>query len=63
MHRVSRPGATVRWHDGWVSEPMHANGVDTSEGVVRALLRDQRPQWADLPMNRARTYLSGPPTG
>ena len=34
---------------------MHANEVDTSEGVVRALLRDQRPEWAQLPINHART--------
>ena len=54
MHWVSRPGVSD-WQHGLVSEPMHANEVDTSQAVVGALLGDQCPQWAELSMTRART--------
>ena len=31
---------------------LHADEVDVDEGLVRALLADQLPRWADLPLRR-----------
>jgi len=35
-----------------MTEPMHADEVDTDADLVRRLLRAQHPQWADLPIER-----------
>ena len=35
---------------------MHENEVFTSSGLVRRLLRDQFPGWADLPLQRVDSY-------
>lgn len=33
--------------------PLHENEVSADEGVVRSLLQEQRPEWADLPLSPA----------
>lgn len=35
-----------------MTEPMHADEIDTDADLVRRLLRAQHPQWADLPIER-----------
>ena len=37
-------------HDGSVTERIHDSEPDLSEGVVRMLLQQQRPEWADRPL-------------
>lgn len=45
-------------HGGVLASPavpvtrLHADEVDVDEGLVRALLADQLPRWADLPLRR-----------
>src|SRR4051794_41850342 len=49
---VSRWAGKVRQGTG-VAETLHDDELSPDEGVIRALLREQCPQWSELPLSPA----------